>query len=55
MEAFITALTAQITVSNLWGAIAGAAALIGAAVLFSIGYRITHRSVSGISKGKAKM
>ena len=54
MDTFITALTSGITPAALWGALASAAALIIVAVVFSFGYHVIRRVISGIGKGKAK-
>lgn len=54
MEAAITALTAQITAANLWGALAGVASIIGVVLLFVLGLTFVRRVVKGASKGKLK-
>lgn len=55
MDAFITAISAEITPAALWGVIAAAAGFIGIVVLFAFGYRFVKGLISGASKGKAKL
>lgn len=54
MEAAITALTAQVTAANLWGAVASVASLVGVVLLFVLGLTFVRRVVKGASKGKLK-
>lgn len=55
MAGFITALTGEsgITSANLWAAITPAAGTVAAIVLFALSYRVLHKMVKGVSKGKA--
>lgn len=55
MGDFVTGLIGQVTASNLWGAIAPAAPLVGVGVLVGFGYLVLRRTVSGIGKGKGKI
>lgn len=55
MEDFITAIGAQITSANLWGALTPVVPVLGAGVLFALGVYFTRRVVKGISHGKAKI
>lgn len=54
MEAVLTALTAQITAANLWGALAAVVPIIGTVLLFVLGLTFVRRTVKGASKGKLK-
>lgn len=55
MGDFITALLGQVTASNLWGALAPAAPLVGLGVLVGFGYFVLRRAVKGIGHGKARI
>lgn len=55
MTDFVTALTAQVTSTNLWAAIAPAAAIVAVGILVGFGYLVLRRSVGGIGKGKGKI
>lgn len=55
MEDFVTALAGQVTAANLWGAIAGAATIVGVGILVGFGYTVLRRTVSGLGKGKGKI
>lgn len=54
MDAFWTSLTSSVTADQLWAVLAGSIGFIAIAVLFSFGYRLVRRLLSGISKGKTK-
>lgn len=54
MEAAITAISAQITAANLWGALAAVAGIIGVVLLFVLGLTFVRRVTKGASKGKLK-
>lgn len=54
MEAVITAITAQITAANLWGALGAVVPVIGIVLLFVLGLTFVRRTVKGASKGKLK-
>lgn len=54
MAAFWTSLQSSVSADQLWGVLAGAIGFVAIAVLFSFGYRLVRRLVSGISKGKTK-
>ena len=55
MQAFITALQANLTSANLWAELTGVAAFLGLMVIFAFGYRIVRRLINGVSKGKARI
>lgn len=55
MEAFVTALTAEVTAADLWGAVTPLAGLIGVAVIFALGNHYGRRIVGGLGRGKAKI
>lgn len=52
MQAFITALTTELSAANLWGAIAPIAPLIGILVLVGLGIYILRKNLKRASKGK---
>ena len=54
MDTFITSLTTAVTPTLLWAQLAPAALFIGAMVIFSFGYHVIRKVVSGAGKGKAK-
>lgn len=55
MGEFMTTLTTAVTGAKLWEAIAPAAPIIGVGILFSIGYMVLRRAITGIGRGKAKV
>jgi hypothetical protein len=55
MQAFVTALTENVTATSLWGALAPAAAIVGVGILVGFGYTVLRRAVSGIGKGKGRL
>lgn len=55
MNAFVTALSSDVTAAGLWGAIAPAAPIIGVGVLVGFGYMVLRRAVKGIGKGKGSL
>lgn len=54
MDAFVTALEADLTVASLWAVVAGLAGLIVVGVLVGFGNHKAGRVISGIGKGRAK-
>lgn len=54
MSDAITALTAGLTPTALWGAVAGVAGLITIMVVFSLGLHFVRTAVKGAGKGKVK-
>ena len=55
MGDFVTALTTSVSATNLWGAIAPAAALVGVGLIVGFGYTVLRRSVKGLGKGKGSL
>lgn len=55
MGDFVTSLAGQVTVANLWGAIAPAAAIVGVGILVGFAYTVLRRTVSGLGKGKGRI
>lgn len=55
MQAFMTALIAEVTSADLWAELAPAAVFIGAMVLFAFGYNVIRKLIKGASKGKARV
>lgn len=52
MTAFVTSLTTALSVDNLFGAVAPAAALIAVCVLFGLGMYVLRKNLRKVSKGK---
>lgn len=55
MQAFITALQANLTSANLWGELTAVGGFLGLMVVFAFGYRIVRKLINGVSKGKARI
>ena len=55
ITALVTALTSAINMDTLLGGLTAFIPWVGGIVLFAFIYRVLRRSVSGASKGKAKI
>lgn len=55
MGGFVTALTDDVTIAALWGALTPVAAIVGVGILVGFGYTVLKRAIKGIGKGKANI
>lgn len=53
MTDFITSLTTALSSTNLWGAIAPIAGLIGVVTLFALGRYVVSKNLKAVGKGKS--
>lgn len=54
-EGFVTALTGSVNVADLFGAITPLVPWVGGLIVFSLSIHFVRRSISGASKGKARI
>ena len=53
LQAFVSTLTTELSVANLWGAIAPIAGLIAIVTLVAIGRRVLNKNLNSAKSGKA--
>lgn len=52
MDSVITALTTQLSISNLWSVVGGVIGLVGISVLFGLGFYLLKRAINKLKRAK---
>lgn len=52
MDAVVTALTSQLSISNLWAVVGGVIGLVGISVLFGLGFYLLKRAINKLKRAK---
>lgn len=52
MDSVVTALTSQLSISNLWAVVGGVIGLVGISVLFGLGFYLLKRAINKLKRAK---